>query len=136
MQNTDKSGGFQFMAIAELIFEILVLLLGLILIVSVILQKSKSEGITGVTATSESDNYFGKNKGLAGEEKLARITKVSTILFVIASIILTILFSVEAVGADTQTTAEVIATLISEMYRKTKQRRVFVIQKCGFFYVI
>ena len=72
------------MAIAELIFEILVLLLGLILIVSVILQKSKSEGITGVTATSESDNYFGKNKGLAGEEKLARITKVSTILFVIA----------------------------------------------------
>ena len=45
MQNTDKSGGFQFMAIAELIFEILVLLLGLILIVSVILQKSKSEGI-------------------------------------------------------------------------------------------
>ena len=100
------------MAIAELIFEILVLLLGLILIVSVILQKSKSEGITGVTATSESDNYFGKNKGLAGEEKLARITKVSTILFVIASIILTILFSVEAVGADTETTAEVIASLL------------------------
>lgn len=115
MQNTDKSGGFQFMAIAELIFEILVLLLGLILIVSVILQKSKSEGITGVTATSESDNYFGKNKGLAGEEKLARITKVSTILFVIASIILTILFSVEAVGADTETTAEVIASLLSAM---------------------
>lgn len=103
------------MAIAELIFEILVLLLGLILIVSVILQKSKSEGITGVTATSESDNYFGKNKGLAGEEKLARITKVSTILFVIASIILTILFSVEAVGADTETTAEVIASLLSVM---------------------
>ena len=115
MQNTDKSGGFQFMAIAELIFEILVLLLGLILIVSVILQKSKSEGITGVTATSESDNYFGKNKGLAGEEKLARITKVSTILFVIASIILTILFSVEAVGADTETTSEVIASLLSAM---------------------
>lgn len=103
------------MAIAELIFEILVLLLGLILIVSVILQKSKSEGITGVTATSESDNYFGKNKGLAGEEKLARITKVSTILFVIASIILTILFSVEAVGADTETNAEVIASLLSAM---------------------
>ncbi len=101
------------MAIAELIFEILVLLLGLILIVSVILQKSKSEGITGVTATSESDNYFGKNKGLAGEEKLARITKVSTILFVIASIILTILFSVEAVGANTgtETTAEIISLL-------------------------
>lgn len=113
MQNTDESGGFQFMAIAELIFEILVLLLGLILIVSVILQKSKSEGITGVTATSESDNYFGKNKGLAGEEKLARITKVSTILFVIASIILTILFSVEAVGANTgtETTAEIISLL-------------------------
>lgn len=105
------------MAIAELIFEILVLLLGLILIVSVILQKSKSEGITGVTATSESDNYFGKNKGLAGEEKLARITKVSTILFVIASIILTILFSVEAVGAktETETTAEVILSLLSAM---------------------
>ncbi len=101
------------MAIAELIFEILVLLLGLILIVSVILQKSKSEGITGVTAASESDNYFGKNKGLAGEEKLARITKVSTILFVIASLVLTILFSVEAVNTETETTTAFITSFLS-----------------------
>lgn len=105
------------MAIAELIFEILVLLLGLILIVSVALQKSKSEGITGVTANSESDNYFGKNKGLAGEEKLAKITKVATILFVIVSLILTILFSVEAAltANESNATAEVITGFLSVM---------------------
>lgn len=84
------------MAVFELILEIIIIALSLVLIVSVALQKSKSEGITGVTASSESDNYFGKSKELANDEKLARITKVSTIIFVVVSLILTVLFAMDS----------------------------------------
>lgn len=97
------------MAVFELILEIIIIILSLILIVSVALQKSKSEGITGVTASSESDNYFGKSKELANDEKLARITKVATIIFVVISLILTVLFAMDSAKekeekSDTDTT--------------------------------
>ena len=97
------------MAVFELILEIIIIILSLVLIVSVALQKSKSEGITGVTASSESDNYFGKSKELANDEKLARITKATTIIFVVVSLILTILFAMDSAKknekkADTDTT--------------------------------
>ncbi len=84
------------MAVIKLILEILIIILSLIIIVAVALQKSKSEGITGVTATSESDNYFGRGKELGNEEKLAKITKVCVVAFVIVSVVLTIVFSMEA----------------------------------------
>ena len=91
------------MDVIALILEIIIILLALILIVSVALQKSKSEGITGVTATSESDNYYGKNKELDNDKKLAKITKISTIAFVVISVILTVLFSMKSAAADSTT---------------------------------
>lgn len=84
------------MEILELILEILIILVSLVIIIAVALQKSKSEGITGVTATSESDNYFGQNKELGSAEKLSKITKVALIIFVVISLLITVLFSVDA----------------------------------------
>ena len=95
------------MNVIELILEIIIILLSLIIIVSVALQKSKSEGITGVTANSESDNYFGKGKELANDQKLAKITKTCTIVFVVISLILTVLFAMDSAKtkADKDATA-------------------------------
>ncbi len=101
------------MAVIELILEIIILILSLILIVSVALQKSKSEGITGVTANSESDNYFGKGKELAADEKLAKITKICTIIFVVISLILTVMFAMDsaAKSSDEEAPAETAAVI-------------------------
>lgn len=88
------------MAIIELILEILLLILALLLVISVALQKSKSEGITGVTANSESENYFGKGKEIANEEKLARITKVCMIIFVVLSVLLAILCGMDSAAKE------------------------------------
>ncbi len=89
----------------QLILGIILILLALIIIVAVALQKSKSEGITGVTASNESDNYFGKGKEFGNEEKLAKLTTVCVILFVVFSVVLTVLFSMDAAltGATTTT---------------------------------
>ncbi|MBR2860460.1 MAG: preprotein translocase subunit SecG [Clostridia bacterium] len=100
------------MAVIELILEILIIVLSLIIIVAVALQKSKSEGITGVTATSESENYFGKGKELGNEEKLAKITRICIVAFVVISIILTILFAMDAAAKpDTETTTSAIESI-------------------------
>ena len=93
------------MTVIQLILEILIILLALIIIVAVALQKSKSEGITGVTANSESDNYFGRGKELGSEQKLAKITKVCVILFVIVSVVLTVLFAMDSAVTKESTTA-------------------------------
>ncbi len=106
------------MAVIELILEIIILVLSLLLIVSVALQKSKSEGITGVTATSESDNYFGKGKELAADEKLAKITKICTVIFVVISLILTVMFAMDSAAKKTteDTPAEVaVVTEITDL---------------------
>ncbi len=88
------------MSAVMLILEILIIILSLVIIVAVALQKSKSEGITGVTATSESDNYFGKGKELGNDEKLAKITKICVVIFVVLSIALTVLFAANDVAND------------------------------------
>lgn len=93
------------MTVIQLILEILIILLALIIIVAVALQKSKSEGITGVTANSESDNYFGRGKELGNDEKLAKITKVCVVLFVIVSVILTVLFAMDSAAVGEEATA-------------------------------
>ena len=104
------------MAAIQLILEILIILLALIIIVAVALQKSKSEGITGVTASSESDNYFGRGKELGNDEKLAKITKICVVLFVIVSVILTVLFAMDsAAKADTETTTSEINAIVNAL---------------------
>lgn len=94
------------MGIVLLILEILIILLSLIIIVAVALQKSKSEGITGVTANSESDNYFGRGKELGNDEKLAKITRICVIIYVVLSVILTVLLAMEDAAAASSTSAE------------------------------
>ena len=104
------------MAIIELILEILLLVLALLLVVSVALQKSKSEGITGVTASSESENYFGKGKEIANEEKLARITKVCMIVFVVLSVVLAILCGMESAAKEAaEETTETACTVLTSL---------------------
>lgn len=56
----------------------------LFLIIVVLLQESKSAGLSGAISGG-ADTFFGKNKGRTIEAKLAKMTKVvSTLFFVLA----------------------------------------------------
>lgn len=67
-----------------IIFIIAVFLASLAAIVVVLFQKSNSEGIQGITATSET--FFGKNKGRSIESKLKRWAWISLIVIAVISI--------------------------------------------------
>ena len=57
---------------------------GIIIIVTVMLQQSKQQGLSGAIAGG-ADTFFDKNKGRTMEAKLSKITKiVAGVFFVVA----------------------------------------------------
>lgn len=73
------------MATGELILNILLIIASLIMIVTVLLQSSESDGMGALTGGS--DTFFGKNKNATLEGKLALATKISAGVFVVLAII-------------------------------------------------
>ena len=69
----------------QVIVGILLFVTALILVVTVLLQESKQNGISAVGGASET--FFGKNKSKGLEAKLALITKVCAIVFVVLAIV-------------------------------------------------
>ncbi len=65
--------------------NILLILASIVLIVSVLMQDSDSDGMSALTGGSET--FFGKNKNSSLQGKLANITKISAAAFVLLAII-------------------------------------------------
>ena len=65
---------------------ILLLIVALVMIVTVLLQSSESDGITAVSGAAET--FFGKNKSKGLDAKLALVTKVGAIAFVVLCIVM------------------------------------------------
>ena len=63
---------------ALLVIEII---LGLAVIVSILMQPSKSDALSGLVQGSSNDSFYSKNKSRTKEVMLARVTVVSMLLF-------------------------------------------------------
>lgn len=70
----------------QVIVGILLFITALVLIVTVLLQESKQNGIGAVSGAAET--FFGKNKAKGLEAKLALITKICAVVFVVLAIIM------------------------------------------------
>ncbi len=75
------------MGALEIIFGIALLVMALFLIVAVLLQSGKSEGLSG-TIAGGADTFFGKNGGNSKEKLLAKITTIVAIVFVAVVIVM------------------------------------------------
>ena len=77
------------MSAIEVILNILMVISALVMIVTVLMQSSDSDGMGALTGGSET--FFGKNKNNTLEGKLNNATKVSSIVFVLLAILMLIL---------------------------------------------
>jgi len=68
---------------------VLLVITSIVIIVSVMMQPSKSNGLSGLIAGS-SDTFFAKNKTKTAESVLAKITAVSSVLFILTTVMLNI----------------------------------------------
>ena len=66
------------------------IVLGLIVIVSVLMQKSKADALSGLVQGSKNETFFSKNKVRTKDALLAKITMISMLLFAINTVVLNI----------------------------------------------
>ena len=73
----------------QIILNICLILTSVVLIVSVLMQSSESDGMGAISGNNES--FFGKAKNAAMEAKLALTTKVAAGVFVVLSLVMLII---------------------------------------------
>ena len=76
------------MSAVEVILNMLMVISALVMIVTVLMQSSDSDGMSALTGGSET--FFGKNKNNTLEGKLSNATKISAIVFVLLAIVMLI----------------------------------------------
>ena len=64
--------------------------LGLIVVISILMQKSKADALSGLVQGSKNETFFSKNKGRTKDALLAKITMISMLLFAINTVVLNI----------------------------------------------
>lgn len=74
----------------EYILGGVLIVISIALIILVLLQESKQQGLSGAIAGG-ADTFFGKNKGRTMEAKLEKLTKVFCAAFVILTLATTLL---------------------------------------------
>ena len=72
--------------VLEIILTVLLAIDSVALIVVVLLQESKSDGLSALSGSS--DTFWGQNKGRSIEGALVKITRIVAILFVVLAIVL------------------------------------------------
>ncbi|MCR5822939.1 MAG: preprotein translocase subunit SecG [Lachnospiraceae bacterium] len=78
------------MDVLKVVLTIVYALVSLVLIVVVLGQESKSEGLSG-SVSGMAETYWGRNKGRSMEGTLERITKILAVVFFLFSIVLNII---------------------------------------------
>ncbi|MBE5802455.1 MAG: preprotein translocase subunit SecG [Clostridiales bacterium] len=70
----------------EIFVGIVLLIVAIILVVTVLLQSSESNGMGALSGAA--DTFMAKNKAKGIEAKLAQLTKICAIVFVVLSIVM------------------------------------------------
>ena len=71
---------------------VILVLASLILIVSILLQESKSDGLSG-TISGGAEQLFGKKKSRGYDALLSRITTVVAIIYIVVSLAIVAIFN-------------------------------------------
>lgn len=75
----------------QYVFGAILIILAVFLIIVVLLQESRSAGLSGAISGG-ADTFFGKSKGRTMEQKLVKLTRISAIAFFILTLGITIFF--------------------------------------------
>ena len=78
------------MSALEIVLGVFLILLSVPLIAIVLLHKSREGGLSGAIAGG-SDTFFGKNKGITNEARLAKMTRYIAIVFFVLAFAATLL---------------------------------------------
>lgn len=67
------------------------MLICLIVIIIILMQESKSDGLSSVITGENTESFYNKNKGLSKDRFLSKLTVVLSIFFAVVAIVLSVL---------------------------------------------
>ena len=76
------------MSAVTIIIDIVLIIVAIILILTVLMQQGQRQGLGAIGGGAET--FFGKNKAKSYEGKLATLTKVCAIVFIVLAMVATI----------------------------------------------
>ncbi|HIU28761.1 MAG: preprotein translocase subunit SecG [Clostridiales bacterium] len=79
------------MTALKVILGIFYMLICLVLIIIILKQESKGDGLSSVITGENSESFFSKNKGLSKERFLSKLTVVLSVFFAVVAIVLSVL---------------------------------------------
>ena len=79
------------MTALSIILDIFLILISLVLIVAVLMQQGQRQGLGAIAGGAET--FFGKGKAKGLDAKLAKITKIAAVCFIVLAIAATIVVS-------------------------------------------
>ena len=79
------------MTALSIVLDIFLILISLVLIVAVLMQQGQRQGLGAISGGAET--FFGKSKAKGIDAKLAKITKIAAVCFIVLAIAATIVVS-------------------------------------------
>lgn len=75
----------------ETALMVLEAILGIVIIVAILMQPSKSDALSGLVQGSSNETFYSKNKSRTKEVRLERITMLGMTVFAIIALVLNII---------------------------------------------
>lgn len=79
----------------EITAGILLILASLVIVLIVLAQESKEQGLTSAIGGGSNDSFYGKNSSRTRDAKLSRFTKVAAVVFFIVTLVVNIIVAVQ-----------------------------------------
>lgn len=83
------------MSAIEIVAGILLILASLIIILIVLVQDSKEQGLTSAIGGGANDSFYEKNSSRTRDAKLSRFTKVAAVIFFVVTLAVNIIVAIK-----------------------------------------
>lgn len=83
------------MSVIEIVAGSVLILVSLIIVLIVLSQESKDQGLTSAIGGGYNDSFYGKNTGNTKDAKLNRLMKVSSVLLFIVTLAVSIIYQIK-----------------------------------------
>lgn len=83
------------MGVGEIIAGVLLIIASLIIVLVVLSQESKEQGLTSAIGGGANDSFYESNSGRTREAKLNKVTRFAAIIFFVVTLVVNILAAVK-----------------------------------------
>lgn len=83
------------MSVIEIVAGVLLILASLVIILVVLVQESKEQGLTSAIGGGSNESFYGRNSRRTRDAKLSKFTRAAAIVFFVVTLAVNIISSIQ-----------------------------------------